>query len=62
MEHEKPTRRVRAGQPAPPIFIDPVDIDDEQDNMPLSDAKSALVVLVIMALVFVATAVIVGAV
>ena len=54
-------RRVRAGQPAPPIFLDPVDTD-EDDGEPLSDSKSALVVLVIMALVFVATAVIVGAV
>ncbi len=54
------TRRVRAGQPAPPILLDPADIED--DDTPLSDAKSAVVVLVIIALVFVATAVIVGAV
>jgi hypothetical protein len=59
---EKPTRRVRAGQPAPPILLDPVDTDDEYDDMPLSDAKSALVVLVIMVLAFVGTAVLVGAV
>jgi hypothetical protein len=58
----KQRRRVRAGQPAPPVFLDPVDIDDEPSDMPLSDAKAALVVLVIMVLAFVGTAVLVGAV
>jgi hypothetical protein len=28
------TRRVRAGQPAPPIFLNPVDTDDEKDELP----------------------------
>jgi len=27
-------RRVRAGQPAPPILIDPVDVKDDKDELP----------------------------
>jgi hypothetical protein len=52
------TRRVRAGQPAPPIFLDPEHFEVEER----SDSFAAVVVLVIIALVFVATAVIVGVV
>jgi hypothetical protein len=43
------TRRVRAGQPAPPIFLDPVDLDEEQDELPTWMA--ALIVLMIMTIV-----------
>jgi hypothetical protein len=28
------TRRVRAGQPAPPILLNPVDTDDPQEELP----------------------------
>jgi hypothetical protein len=42
-------RRVRAGQPAPPILIDPVDIDDKNDELPAW--LSALIVYMLMAVV-----------
>ena len=45
---DKPTRRVRAGQPAPPIFLDPVDTD-EKDELPTWMA--ALIVFMLMAVV-----------
>jgi hypothetical protein len=42
------TRRVRAGQPAPPIFLEPVDIN-EQDELP--DWMAALIVVMLMVIV-----------
>ena len=49
MEHEKPVRRVRAGQPAPPIFLDPVDVEDDKDELPTWMA--GLIVFMLMAVV-----------
>jgi hypothetical protein len=45
---EKPVRRVRAGQP-PPIFIDPIESDKDEDTT--SDSIVAVVVVLILALV-----------
>ena len=52
------TRRVRAGQPAPPILLDPIDIED--DAAPLSDAIAAVAVIIIMVIVGASAALIVG--
>ena len=49
MDQDKPIRRVRAGQPAPPIFLDPVDTDDKKDELPTW--ISALIVFMLMAVV-----------
>jgi len=46
MEHEKPTRRVRAGQPAPPILLDPDDWDRDEEELP--HWKAILIVVGIM--------------
>jgi hypothetical protein len=45
MDQDKPVRRVRAGQPAPPILLDPEDTD-HQDELPTW--ISALIVVGIM--------------
>jgi hypothetical protein len=52
------TRRVRAGQPAPPIMLDLEDIEDDQ--APLSDAIAGLAVLVIILIVGACAALVVG--
>jgi hypothetical protein len=51
-------RRVRAGQPAPPIMLDLEDIEDDQ--APLSDAIAGLAVLVIILIVGACAALVVG--
>ena len=48
MDQDKPVRRVRAGQPAPPILLDPEDTD-HQDELPTW--ISALIVFMLMAVV-----------
>jgi hypothetical protein len=51
MEHEKPIRRIRAGQPAPPILLDPVDTDDPPEELPdwVTGAFVVAIILVIAA-------------
>ena len=46
---DKLTRRVRAGQPAPPILLDPVDVKDDKDELP--DWMAALIVVMLMVVV-----------
>ena len=53
-------RRVRAGQPAPPILLDPIDIE-EDDKAPLSDAIAGLAVLVIILIIAACAALVVRA-
>jgi hypothetical protein len=43
---DKPTRRVRAGQPAPPIFLDPIETDEDKKS--LTDVIAGLAVLAII--------------
>jgi hypothetical protein len=43
------TRRVRAGQPAPPILLDPADTADEKDELPTW--ISALIVVMLAGVV-----------
>jgi len=53
MDHEKPTRRVRAGQPAPPILLRPMD-DDEQEQLPdwVAGAFVAAIIVIVGLFVF----------
>ena len=57
-DQDKPVRRVRAGQPAPPIWMEPIETED--DGEPLSDAIAAVAVLVIMIIIGACAALIVG--
>jgi hypothetical protein len=51
------TRRVRAGQPAPPLMLDPEHFEKEEE---LSDSIAAFAVLVIILIVGACAALVVG--
>jgi hypothetical protein len=50
-------RRVRAGQPAPPILFDPVEVEEEEQ---LSDTAAIVAVVVIILVVAACAALVVG--
>lgn len=50
-------RRVRAGQPAPPILLDPVEVEEEEE---LSDTAAIVAVVVIILVVAACAALVVG--
>ena len=53
-------RRVRAGQPAPPILLDPVEVEVEEDEEQLSDTAAMVAVVVIILVVAACAALVVG--
>jgi hypothetical protein len=59
MEHEKPTRRIRAGQPPADLELWEDDLNDMPEE-PLSDAIAAVAVVIIMVIIGACAALIVG--